>query len=1041
MSRMGAATVRILGDLSVDGVDVYAGLDRKARALLRLLARADGRPLSSASLSDALWGDRPPARPADQVAVLASRVRRLLGRDAVRHEDGGYRLVGVQTDLGMLRTLVDEVERRRSAGDVSGAVAAARVALTLAGGAPPEPDGDVDWVVADHAALVRLVQQARRVVARVMLDAGLWPDALDLAEADRVSDPYDEVAVRTVMRAEVAAGRPARALRAFEELRVTLADDLGADPDHRTRALHESLLRGELSPALRDVPVSPALVGRASQLAHLDGLADHVQGRPRVVVVTGEAGIGKSTLVNEWVRRRLVAGDTVLAGACGALDRSAPLDVVFAAVAEYVGAHRDGAAVLGEDEAVLAPLLGSDHPQRAARVIPDPVLGPAAVYAALTAVLGRIAGERGAVLVIDDAHLAGPALAEWLGFLLRRPPPLLVVAARRPGEGWSLPSTDVVHLGPLDLQDTAALVGTERAADLFARSGGHPLFLSEIAGAADGDLPASLVDAVVTRCDQLGDAAAVVRCGAVLGDSLDVDLLASLLSLTPLGVLDAIESATRRGLLVERDGRHVFRHELVREALATGTPASRATLLHREAARVLAARVDSNPVVVAAHARLGGDTALAAAALRLAADRAAARFDHATAADLLQESLALEPDEHTALTRARVLIRLERYAEAEQRATAASTSAEGSEVAAWAAYFDRRFDDAVRHADDGEQDAADDLAQVRCLMVGGRTRHAQGDLQGAQWRLEQATERATGIDRVTASAWLGVLLAHRSRPDLALPLLRPATDPDLPVNHTSAVLHALLFTGHAHALAGRPAEALASFARHSAEVERRHVPRFGGRGTNFGGWVLRNLGAVDEARDAHEEALSLVGPPGTSELHVAVLEDLVEDRLGREDPDAAVTLLAQVRSLLVGDLVFGWRLVLKQRLLQARLDLHVGHAEAALEGASSLARDATRIGVPRYASVAAVLVHRARAALGEPVDLDQITRDLARVERAVRIEAWWWTGETGAALRVPSMVARAERLADDLARDAGEHGDGLRSAARRRLEAWSVTAR
>ncbi|MFO6454131.1 MULTISPECIES: BTAD domain-containing putative transcriptional regulator [unclassified Aeromicrobium] len=191
------------------------------------------------------------SRPADQVAVLASRVRRLLGRDTVRHEDGGYRLDGVPTDLAMLRAVVAEAERRSAASDAAGALAAARVALALAHRAPPEPESVADWVVADHAAVIRLVLEARRIGAWALLEAGLWPEALDLAAADRDADPYDEAAVRTLMRAEAAAGRHARALQAYEDLRIRLAEDLGSDPDLRTRALHESLLREGLSASSR----------------------------------------------------------------------------------------------------------------------------------------------------------------------------------------------------------------------------------------------------------------------------------------------------------------------------------------------------------------------------------------------------------------------------------------------------------------------------------------------------------------------------------------------------------------------------------------------------------------------------------------------------------------------------------------------------------------------------------------------------------------------------------------------------------------------
>ncbi|WP_183094192.1 winged helix-turn-helix domain-containing protein, partial [Nocardioides stalactiti] len=112
---MAALSVRVLGELTVDGSDL-SRLDRKARALLQLLALARGRPVPTDALVDALWGDAPPARPADQLAVLASRVRRVVGRDRVERTDGGYRLLADWIDLVELDSVVVEAERRHEGG-------------------------------------------------------------------------------------------------------------------------------------------------------------------------------------------------------------------------------------------------------------------------------------------------------------------------------------------------------------------------------------------------------------------------------------------------------------------------------------------------------------------------------------------------------------------------------------------------------------------------------------------------------------------------------------------------------------------------------------------------------------------------------------------------------------------------------------------------------------------------------------------------------------------------------------------------------------
>jgi len=191
---------------------------------------------------------------------------------------------------------------------------------------------------------------------------------------------------------------------------------------------------------------------------------------------------------------------------------------------------------------------------------------------------------------------------------------------------------------------------------------------------------------------------------------------------------------------------------------------------------------------------------LAARALRDASARAAERFDHAAAEALLDDALRLSPDPDGWLARARVRTLRRRYAEAladvERALSAGAPGAAALEVGAWASYFGRQFAQAIQFAEDGALAAADTATRARCLAAGGRTRHAAGDLARAELLLGEAFSLAEGADRVTAASWLGVLRAHQSRTDEALALLRPAARGQLGVEHTSATLHSLLFTGY-----------------------------------------------------------------------------------------------------------------------------------------------------------------------------------------------------------------------------------------------------
>jgi DNA-binding SARP family transcriptional activator len=131
--------VRVLGDFGVDGIEPQAFGSRKARLALQLIALGAGQAVPAGVLIDALWDTVPPARPEDQLAVLMSRLRTVLGRDRIEHRDQGYLLHCDWLDATELAVLTREMEARREAGHVMGAVAAARVALSLIRGDGPQP--------------------------------------------------------------------------------------------------------------------------------------------------------------------------------------------------------------------------------------------------------------------------------------------------------------------------------------------------------------------------------------------------------------------------------------------------------------------------------------------------------------------------------------------------------------------------------------------------------------------------------------------------------------------------------------------------------------------------------------------------------------------------------------------------------------------------------------------------------------------------------------------------------------------------------------
>jgi predicted ATPase/DNA-binding SARP family transcriptional activator len=339
----------LLGPLEVcdDGgapVEVAGG---RLRRLLARLALDVRRPVRVEALVDAVWGERPPAGAAHALQSLVSRLRRALpaGRD-VRLEalPGGYRLVvpGESVDIGQFERLVAEARAAREVGDLATARRQFEQALCLWRGEPLADVAEADFAVAAAARLVELRLSAIEDRAEVELAIGS-PEGL-LAELTELTSahPLRESLRAVQMRALCAAGRPAEALAAFEELRGALADTLGSDPSPALRGLHTAILRGDpelagvgrsgiqRSPRTNLHTALTSFVGRERELARVGGLLEE----GRLVTLAGPGGTGKTRLAVEvaraWVDR--MSDGAWLVEVAGVRDPALVADTVLAAL-------------------------------------------------------------------------------------------------------------------------------------------------------------------------------------------------------------------------------------------------------------------------------------------------------------------------------------------------------------------------------------------------------------------------------------------------------------------------------------------------------------------------------------------------------------------------------------------------------------------------------------------------------------------------------------------------------------------------------------
>jgi DNA-binding SARP family transcriptional activator len=1036
---VGELRVRLFGGLEVEGVSVRDLGSRKARTLVKLLTLGRSAPVSADRIIDALWSDDPPARPLEQVGVLVSRLRPTLGAERIRRTDAGWCMAVDWFDLIELEARVDETAARLEAGSHVAALAAATAALALVRGEFLADEPDARWADTDRTAAERVVARARVLTAEAALVTGRPADAAAAADNALDHDPYDEAALRVLMRAHAAAGRPASALAAYARVRERLSEDLGVDPVDETEALHTAVLLGQVSAIRRtEVPTRDmSIVGRADELDRLDrALADASAGQAAAVVVEGEAGIGKTALLDVWIPRARSTA-LVLTGRCDELGRDLPLQPLLDGLAAHLRelTSEESMVVLADAAPLLGPLLGR---LPAARDVTEPTtvvdhaVGQAALFANLLAVIERSAGDRAAVVVVEDIHLAGASTLEWLQFAVRRGARLMVLASKRPGEGLMLAGADVLSLGPLHVEAVAQLVGDDRAGELYSRSGGHPLFLVELAAADSSELPTSVRDAVAARMDGLGETAATLRAAAVLGSDVDIDALAGVVGLTVPELLEHMDTGVRERIIEERGGVLAFRHELVREALVADTTAARRAYIHREAARVLRDRPGHDPLEVAWHAQRGGAFEDAAATLIDAAAIASDRYDTLAAEDLLGRAIGLHDTTRARIARARARIArwdMDGAREDARHALDHGGGAEALEVAAWVEYYRRDYDLAFRYAEEAVERSDDDGLRSSCLGMTGRVLHAKGDLDGGDERLTEATAAAPPSVRGFTRVWLAGVRMHQGRPDEAIELVDLAMMQPSWLGHPFARHHGQMFRVLALGQRGRLTEALASTeAGRAASLESgEQGQRFVIVADNVRSWLLRSVGRLSEADDLSVQSCELGAAygPSTNEMRCAAMLDLIDGRLFAGDLDGAVGAVERAVEIETFRGTMAWHHRERYGVQRARLALLAGDRDTALELASGVEADARARGSRRYEVLAHAHVALAQAALGMKLDHDELELALAPVDECAVLEGWWITAELAAATREDRWWRAAERRAGALISNAGEHADSL----------------
>ncbi|MGY1609801.1 BTAD domain-containing putative transcriptional regulator [Geodermatophilus sp. SYSU D00700] len=625
---------RVLGPLEVTGSDgrpVDVG-GAKPRALLALLLAEAGRVVAVDRIVETLWGDEPPPTVTGTLQAYVSHLRRVLEPERGPREPAtvlltrapGYRIAVDADDLDSLRfaRLVEEGDRAADT-DPAAAVAVLDRALELWRGEPLPELGDGPGA-ADRHRLTELHVRARERRCDALLATGRADAAVTDLQRLVEEHPLRERLWARLVTALYSADRQADALDALRRCTELLREELGIDPGPELRELERRVLRQDPAlarraprPALSVVPppppqpaplVAPAdesLVGRRDELARLRTVAERAAaGRPSVVVLAGEAGIGKTRLAEAVAAMSRDAGWAVAESRC-ADDAGAPALWPWTQVFEQLGQ---------EPPAPVADDGGTDADAARFRLFQD------VRHRLVTA-----AGARPVLVVLDDLQGADETSVQLLGLLARhlpRVPLLVVVTVRSVGEDLPEavadclarlarePAAVTITLDGLTADDVGSLLASQLgragdpglAATVHDRTAGNPFFVVELTrwmrGARDLRLdrvpvPPSVGEVLRTRLARLpAGARPVLELAAVAGREVTLDLLRAA-GEEAEAALAALDAATAAGLVGEGSAPWSWRftHALVQEVLADDLPALRRAQLHARLGAALEQRV------------------------------------------------------------------------------------------------------------------------------------------------------------------------------------------------------------------------------------------------------------------------------------------------------------------------------------------------------------------------------------------------------------------------------------------------------------------
>jgi DNA-binding SARP family transcriptional activator len=594
---------------------------KKSQALLAYLAVPPGRFHAREKLTAMFWGDSSETLARQSFRQALVSIRRLTNGEPLLLA----RSSAIALDPGAVEVDVTLLEAALADGTRDGLERVAELCKGefLTGLNLDEPEFD-EWRSFERDRLnARAVEALTALVDR---QASETPEAaIQTARRVLAIDPSQERMQRTLMRLLLAQGQRAAALKQYQQCVGWFERELGVEPEEETQQVYRDILRSA-GPDLQQRPASSArlanaradeapMVGRGVEFRYLnDALTDMLDAGGRVVLLRGEAGIGKSRLLREFIGN-VPAGVRVLIGRCHETEQILPLQA-------WIDALRESGTVL---DAAVRDRLGAAANAQLVRVFPElrqsesePVTAPdqySLLFDALAQLLVELASGQPTVFILEDLHWCDGLSARFLAFFGRRIDrlPILVVGSMRPEELIDAPvlaqslkelrgdkRLDEIPLGALSQGDAAALIqallpagrrgpqSAGAAQDIWMASEGNPFIIVESVRSLDYERPAAgqgesglIREFVTARLERLPELPRrLVPVAAAIGRDFNFSLLARAGKISEIDAAIAVEQLVRRHILTTEGERVDFCHDWIRRVAYEQLMPQQRRLLH-----------------------------------------------------------------------------------------------------------------------------------------------------------------------------------------------------------------------------------------------------------------------------------------------------------------------------------------------------------------------------------------------------------------------------------------------------------------------------